>query len=699
MNCWLFISCLTIVLYERGEAICPAQCLCADNDIVCSCENTINSKLGLVSLGNAFVRSLTVHSCAQVSIANDSFNGVVIADRLSLISIGRLLIEPQAFRGIAQAPQRLVIDRCHLPLLMTSTFSGLSHFEHLWFRNSSIGIVHEGAFEGVSDVGYVYFRDVRFDQLNSRAFSGITEIKHFYLRGNVEVKSGEHEIFHGSTIDEIVFDELTGKFDEGFLAGVIQKDYTKIYIPRFRELPIPKKIFISIEKTKIETIEPSAFSQMQFSNLTMIDTTISSIEKEAFSEIQADHIKFLNAHIGSISDSAFFAAKIEHLEFTKSSVAVWQKRSMNNCSVSTWLVHDTSFENIEEKAWIHAKFKNLEILHSHIGKIRPKVLRNSQVKSLTIRNSEIGSPLEETLLADVTPTRVQIVHNKLTCNTEACEANSLQLHPSIHPLLWKFEYNSCRGKTVNICVNPSTVYHQGLVCRSHWRLLECICGDSSSVTLPEMTNATILVLGDCEEVTLRSDVKSLRALYLYRMKRISIEELPSNIDTIEIFHSKVILTPRALLSRKVSLLSISNSKLESLPKDSITNSTIFEFNLENSYVKGIENGALASSSIEKLRINGSSIEGIGSSVLGQIDELVLSDSLLGSTPDLTQIPNIHLHNNTILCCCDFDAKCSFGAHRQICDQRFPQMCLENGSLFTITNFVLILSVYRFLFSE
>lgn len=68
---------------------------------------------------------------------------------------------------------------------------------------------------------------------------GILGVKHFYLRGNVEVKSGEHQLFQGSTIDEIVWDEVAGKFDEGFITG------------RFSLLLIDINAFISFKSISV----------------------------------------------------------------------------------------------------------------------------------------------------------------------------------------------------------------------------------------------------------------------------------------------------------------------------------------------------------------------------------------------------------------------------------------------------------------
>ncbi|PIO68241.1 hypothetical protein TELCIR_09974, partial [Teladorsagia circumcincta] len=63
------------------------------------CDSTPFSKLVISSLGGTYVSSFTVHSCATVFVANDSFAGVVLSDRLEFYGIGKMYSVGHLFMG------------------------------------------------------------------------------------------------------------------------------------------------------------------------------------------------------------------------------------------------------------------------------------------------------------------------------------------------------------------------------------------------------------------------------------------------------------------------------------------------------------------------------------------------------------------------------------------------------------------------
>ncbi|CAJ0578828.1 unnamed protein product, partial [Mesorhabditis spiculigera] len=198
-------------------------------------------------------------------------------------------------------------------------------------------------------------------------------------------------------------------------------------------------------------------------------------------------ISIKNCSISKIRNREISVSKYNRqLHIQDSTIENVEPDSFSGLAFKSFIVNGSSIASIEKRSFAEIEAEDIKFMETTIGDVGHAVWLGAKIGHFEFKRSQVH--------------RWLVSNNKIRCESDDCEANSLQFRPFVHPLLWKFEGNTCLQKVTQACFQPSTVYYPGLICRSHWRLLECICSESTVAELPVKTNLTIMVLGDCEEV-------------------------------------------------------------------------------------------------------------------------------------------------------------------------------------------------------
>ncbi|CAI4228851.1 unnamed protein product [Auanema sp. JU1783] len=693
---------------------CPQQCICSENNIICSCESTPSSELTLSSLGGFYIKSLTVHSCSKVNVLNGTFTGVVILDRLSFIHIGRLFLEPFAFKGILQSPKQLTIEQSTIPILMTSSFTGLSHLEHIWIRQSTIHSIASYAFQYVADVNYLYFRESQIRHIEKKAFGNLFDVRNIYFRGNVEIDDSESELFVNSTIDELQFHEVNGHINEGFLLGsTLQRTTISDSIIKFirrgdvydmDEMAGIGTSELDIINTTLNAFSPILFSQFSpitisksritklrgsdvhfihhYLSLLVEDSIIDSIEPFSLSHSIIKDVSFMRTKIGNLSGAAFLGSQMVHLSVVHSDIKLIQTTSFSESIIEELLIRDSKIGIIQSKSFERALIRQASIERSTLSKLQHAAFHKATIHQLHLDNSiihsrertdagpfsncEIGTAAIRNCAFEgyvkyffeaLEPVRLSIVGSTFECDRNDCEFNSMILNTSPHQLYWKMEKNTCKtneNQTVaEICKDAKVVEHDGVVCRQSWAVSDCECTNAIS-TLPSTITSSVVVIGDCEELIVNATelhgLRTLKLLYMYRIGKNELIKMPNSLKVLSIYHSNINMRYGAWHPSKVSIVFIQNSKILEMEEGSMSYLSIGHLTLKNTYQSNMNDAAMEGTVIGSLSINGSRLESSGVLFRKSL-HVHMENSLLFSSDGMTSVQSAHFANNTILCCC------------------------------------------------
>ncbi|WKY01109.1 hypothetical protein Q1695_015257 [Nippostrongylus brasiliensis] len=689
-----------------------------------SCESTPFSKLVISSLGAAYISSFTIHSCATVFVANDSFAGAVLSDRLEFSGIGRLMLEPHAFRNIVQSPKQLVVDKCSLPVLLPYTFTGLSHMEHLWFRNSTIERLSTHTFYHLTHVNYLYFRDVTFKVIEKKAFGKMYSIGHLFLGGAIRIESGDGWLFAESSIEEILLEGVVGRLEEAFLLNTLIhlatiKD-SVLQIESFEEvLADPEHLSSStsspqqnsvhfrnvtmsflvpgllthfnevlLSNCSIQTVRANRRTTMisKMNTLTLSETNVAVIEPFGFANISTRDLIMANCTVGKIGFSAFAGCRLDTLRIYGSRIASMSEGLLRNAYSKRIRITETNIEEVAPLAFDGASIGEMEmdscLLHTvenHAfkgGHIRTLILRKTtanNVKPMPFAAAKIyavqmtgcsmrGSPVRE-LFSGLSSNHLKVVNSTFDCEPSDCEMNSLLLNPPRHELLWTFDGNSCRtalGPTMKaLCTRPNVQHYSGLTCRLSFSIADCVCTGSSAV-LP-MLNASIIIVGDCENLKVNSSAGVTQALYLFRIGRCEVISMPSTIEVWKVYHTNIFIHKGAIVSNHFSTVSLLHTQVDKIAQKGVINVTADELIVGNSSLMNFHPEAIQRSKIETATIAETKLK-VVTSLLRAVRQLSVSNSVLFSTEGLSTVKDVHLSNNTVLCCCDSpETRCSVNA--------------------------------------
>ncbi|KAL3091319.1 hypothetical protein niasHS_007112 [Heterodera schachtii] len=208
----------------------PSSSLCSSSpssahSFVCSCSSSLSaSSTGHLRLSSSslpdLLHHLVVHSCHRLTIAAGTFSGKTVLEHIRLLDIALLDIRSDSFRAIRRSPRLFLVQNAHLPAVPSRAFTGLSRLQHFWWRNISIGRVHENAFAKMAFVDYLYFHTANIKAIDSGAFGHIHRLGHLFLRDGVRIGRMGARVFCGTRVDELVVERATVKADDAVFDGM-----------------------------------------------------------------------------------------------------------------------------------------------------------------------------------------------------------------------------------------------------------------------------------------------------------------------------------------------------------------------------------------------------------------------------------------------------------------------------------------------
>ncbi|GMR42855.1 hypothetical protein PMAYCL1PPCAC_13050, partial [Pristionchus mayeri] len=697
---------------------CPSQCICESDQVVCSCENSVHPVLQLDAFGSLVIDSLTIHSCPQVILANGTFTGTSVRNRLSIQGIANLTIHPFAFRHLQQAPKIFVLDNCGINSLHANAFSGLAQLDHIWIKNSHISSIHSLAFAHLSNVRYLYIHRVTMGTLHAKAFGeqvaggGMYRVQHIFLRGAVKVDIAHSFLFADSSIEDIVFEDVEGKFSNLFLSDheainvVIRESRLSISSKgkpvKQRHKCVNSGMQLVVINSTIDNFEPNSYDferiDVRYSSLGRVragygahspsctapanrhlrrisidHSLIESISEKAFAGVGWDRVEINRTRINEIQQGAFGNSKLSSLLINKCTVALIGERAFNQSIITLVHINDSQIGTMARNAFSGGRFDSIEVhstsiqevlrdsfsnLTAHrliIDRSRLEIVagdtfRDSTISHLSLDSSTMGVD-GRSLFSSFSPLRLSITRSSFECNLTDCEFNNLLLTPSREELEWHFSSNTCSAPMASVCKGSSaSAYPGGALCKRKWRILECTCEDSASTPALEPDQG-VLLMGDCAnlEVSLPRNY-SLSSLYLFRIHRLNLVSLPTSLDTLHIYHSTARLRTAALSSASLHSFYSADSSL-SLDAGSIHSSSISFLSLDRVRLVSLPRDALIASSIGNLSIRDSRARRLSPLLLSARDTLV-SGTVLAEHEALTSNGGgLQLANNTLLCGC------------------------------------------------
>ncbi|KAI6240028.1 hypothetical protein M3Y99_00486500 [Aphelenchoides fujianensis] len=661
---WILLYLLLLDPPTAG-ASCPDGCSCSDRSVVCTCaDNTWTQtedgkRKSVLHLGPFtgrldFTNLLVIHSCDRLVLPNDTFVGVDIVEQLKFLSIGHLEIHSHAFRGIRTSPRQLVIQDSHLPVLPAHAFDGLSHLNHFWIRNVTIGRIAKMAFARMNYVHYLYFRDTAIGAVDAGGFAHMLNITYFFFREKVLIKSIGDYAFVGSTVEELVFENAHVHASDLALVGihaerihVLDSKWNAKKVISIRRIPsqhvgellvqnstfnrfLPALCYnytsVRFEQSKIVHLQPAPtmipqnISALSFHqclvthwhphtltsarNIGTIEWTYSSIENVHHHSIYASdllRIGFQNVHVTTLSSRAFEKNEIQNVVFVESNFKLFGKAVFNGCSIQNLTIERVQVDVLEEQALAGVNSSLFSISSSRFGQFPMLLFRDSYVDEMTIQSCSFDSYPPRNAFHALHANKLQVQSCRFNCSASACEENSLLLQSSIHSIAWKFEDNQCllENNTRNdrqlptICVQELEITElPGVVCRRRLEIEECVCTDGNTEVVYSLdTNATILILGDCHRLRLMRSSSNSSSLQILYLYRISSLEIVS-------------------MDASLMQLHLLHSHVHFSKPYSFANMNLHELNIVGTFVDNIAPLTFASASIDFFNVNTSTLRSI-----------------------------------------------------------------------------------------
>ncbi|CAI2349370.1 unnamed protein product [Caenorhabditis sp. 36 PRJEB53466] len=434
-----------------------------------TCETTDKPELIISSLGSTYITSLVVHTCDKVTVLNGSFAGVVLVERLSFIAIGRLYFEPYAFKDILQSPRQLVIDECTIPSLAPVAFAGLSHIDHLWFRNSRIDVIATESFHHLTNIDYIYFHRTKIGRIERRAFSKMYQIDHLYFKDAVEIGTIESEAFAGSRVDEFIWDGVRvhsahATFLLNFDAeDTILKNSSLFLVPGIRieeqqklierclveacnfNIMSPYEMGCVVLEVTSSTIRrigpvtedkdpPAVYSpdpsiSTSLNSILFSNCTIGSIDSAAFTNYSLSILSFNHSTIGSLQPKSIHRSRIDRLGFQGSVLKVIASSAVRSSRITQFDVDSMEIDEIGSACIDSSTIGKLRILSSKISRMNESVFKDSELKECRMDGTRVLRMHSEAFYGNN-----QIASLIVTANDLSTSSSSPSLiSPSAHP--------------------------------------------------------------------------------------------------------------------------------------------------------------------------------------------------------------------------------------------------------------------------
>ncbi|VDO74760.1 unnamed protein product [Haemonchus placei] len=442
---------------------------------------------------------------------------------------------------------------------------------------------------------------------------------------------------------------------------------------------------LAFAQTTIGIVESYAFANMSARNLSITGCTVGKIMRFAAASSRFIHMRIDDTRIESMEEGLFQNSHLKSLTIETSAIAQVLPLTFQRSAISELRIVLTDIGSLDKHALRGARLHTFILDTTNVHNVRGKPFLLAEINALRIVNCRLrGTPARDVFWR-LTTTRLSVTNTTFDCDPDDCEVNSMLLKPPRHELLWTFEGNSCRtppapatnGKA--LCTRPSVLHRSGLTCRRSWAIADCVCSGSSSASLPDL-NASIVIIGDCEHLTVESLKISSQALYLFRIGRCDFVKIPTMTKALKIYHSNVFIHERAFLNNHISVMALSHTNVRKVTLKAFVNVTIDNLIVGNSSL-----AAWHPDSVQRSKIGNASIVDckIGSipSLLRAVRHLLISNSVLSNTDGLSAIEDVRLSNNTILCCCgSVNTPCTKDKRmRQKCEDHFEYLNCDVGS--------------------
>ncbi|CAD6187796.1 unnamed protein product [Caenorhabditis auriculariae] len=375
------------VAQAKGVASCPEQCICYEQSIACSCEEKNLDELIISSLGHTFISSLTIHSCDK-------------------------------------SPKQFVIEETTIRKLAPMALSGLSHVEHIWFREADVDVIATEAFNYVAHVAYIYFYRSRIGRIERRAFSGMTRVSHVFFKEKVSIGAIEGEAFATSSVDDVEFEKVEARnVDDNFIDKINADDFrirksTFLFVARNdiavlgdeeikpfnisrceisnsninafspKSFPCLALGVISTNFSRLEPLENGSSNPAKLKSLWFVNCTIDVIKDDVFGR-KLDRIEFNRTKIGQIQFGAFGDLEADKIALHESRVQQICSKSFSKSTLRFLLLDDIIVDEIESTSISNAKIGTLFIKSSTILSLGAQIFENSTIGTLKLDKTRI----------------------------------------------------------------------------------------------------------------------------------------------------------------------------------------------------------------------------------------------------------------------------------------------------------------------
>uniref|UniRef100_A0A915PZA6 Nematode cuticle collagen N-terminal domain-containing protein n=1 Tax=Setaria digitata TaxID=48799 RepID=A0A915PZA6_9BILA len=387
--------------------------------------------------GMQFIDSLVIHSCDKI------------------ISVKNLEIFPWAFRGIRKAPEQFFVQDTTILYCPPNAFSELSHVKHIWFRNSTIGILATGTFDGLTDIDYIYFRDCIIRYIQHGAFGSMHRIRHFFARGNISMQLSENGIFWNSTINEVIIEDAYLASPPDFFVGLkgvsIQLVFKRSRVEEVGWITEADKAVesinekLEIKETTIDRITAKAFRNLRkFKNLRISRCRIFVIEKNAFQGFQSKEILIEQTEIDKVASNSFTAILVDLFWWHECNIGFLDRTVFRGAKIQTLCFSSCHIGNVMKRSFSKLEVEDLILMKTKIQRCEAQSFANAKVHKLMISGTEIISGDFGSAFENFRPTYFHARNNLFDCNVKQCSTNSLFLgqYGSSH-LPWHFQANQC----------------------------------------------------------------------------------------------------------------------------------------------------------------------------------------------------------------------------------------------------------------
>ncbi|KAE9554247.1 hypothetical protein FO519_002546 [Halicephalobus sp. NKZ332] len=676
--------------------------------------------LRLTSFGSHldYVDLFVVHSCDKLIISNDTFSGIELSEQLKLLAIGKIEIEPYAFRGIRKSPKQFIIQDSQFEGIPENAFVGLTHVDHFWFKNVSIKRIEKNAFNKLSYFNYIYFRHANIAAIDTDAFGGMRHVNYFYMREGINLGIVDDFIFRNSHIDEIMFENANVKATDFALNGVFAKKIelisTRWHTNKVLKQPALEQGvgLFSAKNCTFNRIVPGLFYNMteiiidsseihhiaslpgsvprNIQNFEFRNSRIFQWHSHAFTEgSELNFLLFENCQLDKLHSRSIYSANIVSIVIDKSKIAYTIKKLFEKSEISKLLISETQIGMFSGETFADSKIGVLLLNEIKVTKTEDRILseiyseqvqitgsnfprfpkfmfENSNISDLTVLSTQFRGPPTRTSFRGLYAKKLRFTHCEIACNPDDCEINSLFFQPGINHLAWTFEHNRCISSanlqiisSTNICSNSTEIITDtGLSCRRRIEIEECICIKEDTVVVPR-TEAAIMTTGDCENIILvENNSPQLHSIYLYRINLAIIQAIPRSIRNFNVLHSSVRFEkPFILQNPMIDMISFNGVSIEHISDSAFIDSTINLLVLNHSRISGVNEKSFSRATINRTEIQSSEIIEAGD-LLAHVKTAYISNSRLRTTQHIPDIRDICFQNNSVECRC-YEASFNF----------------------------------------